>query len=152
MSLFNFFKKQVLPPKLLPRVVISQLRKQLPSSYVAPNPWIYAECFDQESAVRIARVDYGISPLRDRIYIGMIEVERSYWRQGYASSILLSIARQCSDPGQLMPITGLHEWETAAPFWDTLRRGHVQGLEVTMSVIGESERAADRQRWKLKTV
>jgi GNAT superfamily N-acetyltransferase len=151
MNLFKFMKKSVPVPLPLPQVVIRKLRERLHGSFVAPNLWIDVECFNHDCSAVVAHVNYGVSPLRDRIYIDGLEVEPQYRRQGYARSLLLTIAQQCSDPGQLMPVTALHELGSSNSFWQSLRNGRVPGLVVTTDVrVGEMD--AEKQRWQINQI
>lgn len=149
MKFFDLFRKAPSTPlpRSLPPVVIHQVSAFLHGSFVAPNQWTSVQCFTPDNSSLVARVSYGVSPLRDRIYVDGLEVFPAYRRQGYASSLLLALTQQCSDPGKLMPITALHELCSAQSFWHSLRNGKVPELTVTIDIrLGEMD--TERQRWK----
>lgn len=115
-------------------------------SFVAPNSWVNVQCLRPNDSTVIGRVNFGLSPLSDRIYVDGLFIEPAFRGMGYARSMLLALARHCSGDGALIPITALHEVWASSSFWNELRAGAVPGLSVTMDVRC-SEMDAEKERW-----
>ncbi|HEY8905156.1 MAG TPA: hypothetical protein VIM63_03865 [Rhodoferax sp.] len=145
----RFFRKLPLVASTLPLVELRTVRECYKSSFVEPNPRIFAKGYIPGKSDAIASVNYGVSPLQNRIYVEEIKVELPYRGRGYARSILLLIVQNYPGERGLMPITPMDEWETAESFWQELREGTVPGLEVTMQINGGGERKLEQQRWRL---
>lgn len=147
MNLFNLFHKPKPPRRPLPPVVIRRISSFLDGSFVAPNEWISVEVFNQDESVKVGMFNYGVSPLRDRIYVDGLNVVEAHQRKGFGSSALLTLAKQCSDPEMLMPIAALHELYSAIGFWGALRNGYVPSLVVLMD-IRTGDQAEEKRRWQ----
>lgn len=131
----------------LPLLSVEIKRAVHQSTFVAPNPWMRARGFLASGEV-VCRLEFGISPINDRIYIDDLRVEASHRRQGYATALVVAVAEMHRSAGQLLSITALHETWDGLEFWGSLRRGRVAGLRVTKDVR-ISEMHAERQRWKV---
>lgn len=115
-------------------------------SFVAPNPWRRFNAETPEGEL-VGRVSYGISPLRDRLYVDGLHVEDHHRREGYGTSILAAVAKACAVDDKRIPMTALHETCAAQQFWTKMRKGAVPGLTVTRDVR-VSEMADEAKRWK----
>lgn len=114
-------------------------------SFVAPNPWRRVNAETPEGEL-VGRVSYGISPLRDRIYVDGLHVEDHYRREGYGTSILTAVANACAADDKRIPMTALHETYASQNFWTKMRKGAAPGLTVTRDVRA-SEMADEAKRW-----
>jgi GNAT superfamily N-acetyltransferase len=118
-------------------------------SLVFPNPWQRAIGRTAEGAQIVCRVEFGVSPIFDRIYVDGLHVEPEYRRKGYATSLLLeivdSVAR--SNNSRRLPITALCEVWSSRSFWNALRSGQKPGLEVTRD-IRVAEMPDEAKRWQ----
>lgn len=121
-------------------------------SFVFPNPWQKAIGRTTEGSQMVCRVEFGVSPIFDRIYVDGLHVEPEYRRNGYATNLLLeivdSVAR--STNGRRLPITALREVWPSRPFWNALRLGQKPGLEVTRD-IRIAEMSDEAKRWQTTT-
>lgn len=116
-------------------------------SFVAPQPWQRAIGRLPGGQEEVCRVGFGVSPLRDRIYVDGLAVAEPYRRQGYASALLKTMVDRMSPQGQRLPVTALHEVWASNGFWSALREGAVPGLVVTRDVRA-SEMAEEARRWR----
>lgn len=73
-------------------------------SFVAPNAWHRVNAKTPEGEL-VGRVSYGVSPLRDRIYVDGLHVEGRQRRKGYGTSIPVEAAKVCPS----VPMTALNE-------------------------------------------
>ena len=136
-----------LPHRQLPQLDLHKVGGEYLRSFVAPNPWIYLEGRLPGSDTVVALVQYGISPLNDRIYVDDLKVAPAYRKQGYARSMLQTLSILCQTPGYpLMPVTPLHEAESAWSYWDDLRADNIPHLGVTREVA-ICEMDGEKQRW-----
>ena len=89
------------------------------------------------------RIWYGINPLKDRVYIYELTVDRAYRRQGLATAALWRL--WCTHHVPLVP---LHEVGTAVGFWSKARkRFAVAGVEVKRD-IRTADQDDEQQRWQ----
>jgi hypothetical protein len=130
----------------LPLVTLRVLERPGLGSFVDPNPWFDVAVFASKGE-QVGRVGFGVSPLFECVYVDGLHIESQFRDQGYASSVLLTISRQCAAGGQPLPITAMHEVGTSLGFWGKLRLGYVPGLTVTMDIrTGDHEPL--RRRWR----
>lgn len=92
----------------------------------------------------VGHVDYGISPLGDRVYINMIEIELAYRRQGIGLAVLWQLWRT-----HQVPIVPLDQRTSSDGFWYRARRrfaaaGAVLGEELR----GDERQDLEKQRWQ----
>ncbi len=129
--------------------VVQLVVRQLPYyGLVRPvhESWVAVSARSIQGAA-VGRIRYLLSPIFDRIYIDELHIEPEFHRQGYATSLLVQIVKACSTAGHRLPITALHEFGSASPFWDALRAGRIPGLNVTRDVRA-SEWEAEKWRWQ----
>lgn len=130
----------------LPAIQLQAKPRPGGGSFVDPLPWMEAQAFN-EAGTLVGRVNFGVSPVNDRIYVDGLHVEKDFRRRGYARSMLAEVAKLASSGNQQLPITALHEVPTSRGFWQGLRAGEVKGLVVTLDVrAGDME--AERERWR----
>lgn len=92
----------------------------------------------------VGHVDYGLSPLGDRLYINMIEIERAQRGQGIGLAVLWQLWRT-----HQVPIVPLDQRTSSDGFWYRARRrfsaaGAVLGEELR----GDEQRDLEQQRWQ----
>lgn len=136
--------------KTLPAIDLTIEQAYVTHSFVAPNPWMRAIGLRREDGRKVCSVGFGVSPLSDRIYVDGLEVEAAYRRCGYATSLLLEVARAHAESASLIPITPLHEVWASSDFWEALRLERPAGLVITQDVrVGEMD--AEASRWAGRT-
>lgn len=92
----------------------------------------------------VGHVDYGLSPLGDRVYINMLEIERAQRGQGIGLAVLWQLWRT-----HQVPIVPLDQRTSSDGFWYRARRR----FAAAGAVLGEELRGAERQileqqRWQ----
>lgn len=93
---------------------------------------------------RVGHVDYGISPLGDRLYINMLDIEVAKQKQGIGLSVLWHLWRT-----HKLPIVPLDQCTSSDGFWYRARQrlaaaGAVLGAELR----GDKQRDLEQQRWQ----
>lgn len=132
--------------KNLPAIDLTTALAFSEGSFVFPNPWQRAICRCRENGLAVCRLSFGVSPIRDRIYVDGVEVAQAHRRQGYGTALLLEVAKFCSPQRPLLPITALNEVWASNEFWNALRDSKGHGLTVTRDVrVGEME--VESARW-----
>lgn len=132
--------------RTLPAVTLIEVGRFTSGSFVEPNPWLCCKAVAADGQ-HIGRVNFGVSPLGDRVYVDNLAVDADFQRKGYATSILLAVVRDSSPPSGTLPVTALHEVWASNGFWSKLRAGGVSGLTVTQDVRA-SEMCKEAERWK----
>lgn len=92
----------------------------------------------------VGHVDYGLSPLGDRVYINMLEIERAQRGQGIGLAVLWQLWRT-----HQVPIVPLDQRTSSDGFWYRARRrfaaaGAVFGDELR----GDERQILEQQRWQ----
>ncbi len=92
----------------------------------------------------VGHVDYGLSPLGDRVYINMLEIERAQRGQGIGLAVLWQLWRT-----HQVPIVPLDQRTSSDGFWYRARRrfaaaGAVLGEELR----GDERKILEQQRWQ----
>lgn len=92
----------------------------------------------------VGHVDYGLSPLGDRVYINMLEIERAQRGQGIGLAVLWQLWRT-----HQVPIVPLDQRTSSDGFWYRARRrfgaaGAVLGDELR----GDERQILEQQRWQ----
>jgi len=92
----------------------------------------------------VGHVDYGLSPLGDRVYINMLEIERAQRGQGIGLAVLWQLWRT-----HQVPIVPLDQRTSSDGFWYRTRRqfaaaGAVLGEELR----GDERQILEQQRWQ----
>lgn len=92
---------------------------------------------------RVGHIDYSINPLRDRVYISMIEIHADHRRHGYALGALWQLWQE-----HQVPIVPLHQYGTSDEFWELARAR----FAAAGAAIGDELRGAlihdEMQRWQ----
>lgn len=126
--------------KSLPGVAVAKTVKDAYGSTVAPNPMVTLDFVD-ENCTYIGHVDYGVSPLLDKTYIFMIEVEHEYRRKGFGLAMLMHIYK--IHGLRLVPVK---EAGCAESFWNKAR-----GMSGENLALGDQltfgELSAEKARW-----
>jgi GNAT superfamily N-acetyltransferase len=131
-----FFSKDELPL----RVIHVQEKINYFQPWNAPNPDIVFHIFDEKNR-KVGTGSYGLSPLNDKVYLHEIRIEREWQRQGFGFAMIRYLIGRYH-----VPITPVHEWESAQGFWEAARRKFSGKLGVTID-IRANEMDAERQRW-----
>lgn len=91
----------------------------------------------------VGHIDYSINPLRDRVYINMIEVDAEHRRHGIALGSLWQLWQE-----HQVPIVPLQEYGTSTGFWHLARqRFSAAGGQVEEELRGSQAMETEMQRW-----
>lgn len=111
------------PPELVVKATLDHFR--VPT---APSP-SGAATFYTGAGEAVGTVQFGLSPLGDRVYVYDIRVEDAHRRCGYATAMLWHLAREYGQP--ITPVRLLH---AASAFWNHARSLAGEGMLVTETV------------------
>jgi GNAT superfamily N-acetyltransferase len=93
---------------------------------------------------RVGHVDYGINPLRDRLYINMIQIDPPHQGHGIGMSVLWRLWRT-----HQVPIVPLHQYALSDGFWDrTRRRFAAAGAVLLGELRGSQDMELEKLRWQ----
>ncbi|MEE4742773.1 GNAT family N-acetyltransferase [Pseudomonas alliivorans] len=93
---------------------------------------------------RVGQVDYSISPLRDRLYIHMIEVSPDQQRQGIGLATLWTLWRTYR-----LPIVPIEQFATSQGFWSQARvRLGAAGACIEQDLRCVDPLQLEQQRWQ----
>lgn len=139
-----FHRRQVVRLDTLTRDArLVNLRSESPrGNFVFPGT-DYLDDIEVDSQ-RVDHVDYGISPLGDRLYINMIEIERAQRGQGIGLAVLWQLWRT-----HQVPIVSLDQRTSSDGFWHRARRDFATaGSVMEAEVRGDEQRTLEQQRWQ----
>ncbi len=92
---------------------------------------------------RVGGICYGISPLKDRIYISDFRIDPSHQRCGVGFAALWRLWRL-----HQMPLTPMHEVGTSIGFWAKARKRFANaGVELTKDVR-TGDQSSEQERWQ----
>lgn len=92
---------------------------------------------------RVGHIDYSLNPLRDRVYINMIEVAGDHRRRGVALGALWQLWQ-----AHQVPIVPVHEYSTSTGFWHLARqRFAAVGGQIDEELRGSLAMETEMQRW-----
>lgn len=93
---------------------------------------------------RVGQVDYGINPLRDRVYINMIDIQPEHQRQGIGLAVLWHLWLT-----HLVPIVPLYQYTSSDGFWYRARRRFAAaGAVIEDELRGVQDLELEQQRWQ----
>lgn len=93
---------------------------------------------------RVGHVDYGISPLGDRLYINMLEIKLAQRGQGLGRAVLWHL--WCTHQ---IPIVPLDQRTSSDGFWCRARRRlEAAGAVLDEELRGDENRELEQQRWQ----
>jgi hypothetical protein len=122
------------------QLVISR-RESLRGNFVFPGPDISAVI--EHGGQRVGQIEYGISPLQDRVYISEFEIFSSHNRRGLGQAALWRLWTQYH-----MPLSPMHEVGTSTGFWAKVRtRFAAAGVELTQD-IRTADQDGEMERWQ----
>ncbi|WP_232923966.1 N-acetyltransferase [Pseudomonas syringae] len=91
----------------------------------------------------VGYVDYGISPLGDRLYINMIEIAPQHRKKGIGMSVLWIL--WCTDQ---IPIVPLNQRTSSDGFWSLARDClAAAGGRIEAELRGTEQMECEQQRW-----
>ncbi|WP_137958838.1 hypothetical protein [Burkholderia sp. 4M9327F10] len=96
-----------------------------PGSPTLPNP-VWETMICDVAGKKVGEATFGLSPLRDHLYIYRLEVSEPVRRKGYGLAFLVLLHNTYR-----VPLTPIVETHCAEQFWDTARELRPVGLEVT---------------------
>lgn len=90
----------------------------------------------------VGRINYGVSPLNDRVYISNFHISPAHRRRGIGLAVLWRLWCQYR-----VPLTPMHEVGTSTEFWAKARKRFAgAGAELTRG-IHTSDQDIEQQRW-----
>ncbi|WP_455809233.1 GNAT family N-acetyltransferase [Pseudomonas koreensis] len=93
---------------------------------------------------RVGQVEYSINPLRDRLYIDMIEVSHVHQRQGIGLSVLWRLWQAHN-----LPIVPLDKRTSSNGFWSRSRaRLGAAGALIDAELRGFDQLQLEQRRWQ----
>ncbi len=120
--------------------LVIERSESLRGNFVFPGPDITVAI--QLDGQRVGRVNYGVSPLNDRVYISDFHISPAHRRRGNGLAALWRLWCQ-----HLVPLTPMHEVGTSTEFWAKARKRFAgAGAELTRD-IRTSDQDAEQQRW-----
>jgi hypothetical protein len=113
----------------------------VPGSFFDPAPTLNAVIVHEGQTV--GEICYGVSPLRDRLYIDELAVAKPWTGRGFAQAALWQVWR-----AHQLPLTPLMQRMDSLLFWATVRRRFAAaGVTLTQDLRNE-ELDAEQQRWQ----
>jgi hypothetical protein len=112
-----------------------------PQHFVYPGTDTFATVLVSGQAV--GDVDFGINPLRDRVYINKIDIKRPYQRQGIGMAVLWHLWLMHN-----VPIVPIHEYGSSLGFWSLARSRFAAAgasIEPELRMGGFDE---EKKRWE----
>lgn len=120
--------------------LVVERSESLRGHFVFPGPDISA--LIQLDGQRVGRINYGVSPLDDRVYISDLHISSAHRRCGIGLTALWRLWSQYQ-----VPLTPMHEVGTSIEFWAKVRKRFAgAGAELTRD-IRTSDHDAEQQRW-----
>lgn len=120
--------------------LVIERSESLCGNFVFPGPDITVSI--QLDGQRVGRINYGVSPLDDRLYISDFHISSAHRRRGIGLAALWRLWCQYR-----VPLTPMHEVGTSTEFWVKVRKRFAgAGAELTRD-IRTSDHDAEQQRW-----
>jgi hypothetical protein len=91
----------------------------------------------------VGSIEYGVSPLLDRVYISDFEIFTENHRRGFAQAALWRLWLQYQ-----MPLTPMHEVGTSLGFWAKVRERFAAAGVVLTEDIRTAHQEGEKQRWQ----
>ncbi|MGY8829205.1 MAG: N-acetyltransferase [Pseudomonadales bacterium] len=121
--------------------LVVERSESLRGHFVFPGPDISA--LIQLDGQRVGRINYGLSPLDDRVYISDLHISSAHRRCGIGLTALWRLWYQYQ-----VPLTPMHEVGTSIEFWAKVRKRFAgAGAELTRD-IRTADQDAEQQRWQ----
>ncbi|MDG9929061.1 MULTISPECIES: GNAT family N-acetyltransferase [unclassified Pseudomonas] len=121
--------------------LVTQNSETLRGNFVFPGPSISASV--ELAGQRVGVINYGVSPLQDRVYISEFRIAPNHQRRGLGMATLWRLSQQYQ-----VPLSPMHEIGTSTEFWEKARRRFASaGAELTEDIrTGNQE--SEQQRWQ----
>jgi len=121
--------------------LVTQRSESVCGNFVFPGPDISASV--ELAGQCVGLINYGVSPLQDRVYISEFRITPNQRRRGLGVATLWRLSQQYQ-----MPLTPMHEVGTSTGFWEKARRRLASaGVELTEDIrTGDQE--GEQQRWQ----
>ena len=122
-------------------VTLQILRREcLRGNFVFPGPDLSAAV--QHQGVTVGSLNYGISPLNDRVYISDFKIRAAHQRAGLGQAALWRLVR---DHG--LPLATLHEVGTSTGFWSKVEKRFAGAGVDVLRDIRTGDQADEMARW-----
>lgn len=121
--------------------LVIQCSESVRGNFVFPGSDISASV--ELAGQRVGLINYGVSPLQDRVYISEFHIAPNQRRRGLGMATLWRLSQQYR-----VPLTPMHEVGTSTGFWEKARRRFASaGVELTKDIrTGDQE--GEQQRWQ----
>ena len=108
--------------------LVAQKSESLRGNFVFPGPSISASV--ELAGQRVGVINYGVSPLQDRVYISEFHIVPDHQRRGLGMATLWRLSQQYQ-----VPLSPMHEVGTSTGFWEKARRRFASaGAEMTEDI------------------
>ncbi|AVX26947.1 N-acetyltransferase [Pseudomonas syringae pv. atrofaciens] len=125
-----------------PVTLVNERTESQPGHFVFPGTDFVDHI--QVDGQRVGQIDYSINPLRDRLYINMIELRPGSQRQGIGSAVLWHLWQLHG-----LPIVPLYEYTTSEGFWCQARaRLGAAGVKIEAQLRGVRQMELEQERWQ----
>ncbi|WP_241091265.1 GNAT family N-acetyltransferase [Pseudomonas viridiflava] len=125
-----------------PVTLVNERTECLPGHFAYPGTDFIDQI--QVDGQRVGHIDYSINPLRDRLYINMIEVSPDRHRQGIGMAVLWHLWQT-----HRIPIVPLYQYATSDDFWYKARtRLGAAGGRIEQQLRGVEQMELEQQRWQ----
>ncbi|WP_449122222.1 GNAT family N-acetyltransferase [Pseudomonas viridiflava] len=125
-----------------PISLVNERTESLPGHFVFPGTDFIDHI--EVDGQRVGQVDYSISPLRDRLYINMIEVCPDRQRERIGTAVLWHLWRTYRKP-----IVPIEQYATSHGFWSQARaRLGAAGACIEQDLRGVDQLQLEQQRWQ----
>lgn len=121
--------------------LVIERSESLRGNFVFPGPDITVSIHFNDHDV--GRIDYGVSPLDDGIYISNLQIDSEFRRRGVGLAALWQLWRQYE-----LPLTPMHEIGTSIAFWQKARRCFAKAGGELKHEIRSAELYSEQQRWE----
>lgn len=121
--------------------LVTQNSESLRGNFVFPGPSISASV--ELAGQRVGVINYGVSPLQDRVYISEFRIAPNHQRRGLGIAALWRLSQQYQ-----VPLSPMHEVGTSTGFWEKARKRFASaGTEMTKE-IRTDDQESEQQRWQ----
>jgi len=125
-----------------PITLVNERTESLPGHFVFPGTDFIDHI--EVDGQRVGQVDYSISPLRDRLYINMIEVSPDRQRERIGTAVLWHLWRTYRKP-----IVPIEQFATSHGFWSHARASlGAAGACIEHDLRGVDQLQLEQQRWQ----
>lgn len=121
--------------------LVIERSESLRGNFVFPGPDITAVI--QLDGQRVGRINYGVSPLIDQVYVSDFHISSAHRRRGIGLAALWQLWCQYR-----VPLAPMHEVGTSIKFWAKVRKRFAGAGAELKREICTSDQNAEQRRWQ----